>query len=106
MAKGQRNSENGSSNRRFTRFGGQAADWGSVDAEIIRSAIVAAAHAGGALRFGYSGDGGAYAVGIYGDGDKPYTEFIRPSENVDGILRDIESLFLDISTENGQKAKK
>lgn len=105
MANKSTSSRNGTDNRRFNRFGGGTADWETVDAEIIRSAIVASSMAGGALRFGYSSDGGAYALGIYGDSDKPYTEFIRPSENVDGILRDLESMFLDMIAERANKLK-
>lgn len=68
------------------------ADYDEADAAKLRRAISAAASVGGALRFGYSRDGGAYAVGIYGDGD-PYTEFVRPSEDFDLFLDEIVDLF-------------
>jgi hypothetical protein len=43
---------------------------------------------GGALRLGYTKDGGAYAVGIYGDGT-PFTEYIPPSDSVEDYLRGV-----------------
>lgn len=90
-------------NRRFTRFGKSTANWEDVDGELIKATIVAAALTGGALRFGYTSDGGAYALGIYGDGDKPYTEYVRPSEDIDAVLRDIEAAFLDIRAAQQKK---
>jgi hypothetical protein len=48
---------------------------------------------GGALRLGYTRDGGAYAVGVYGDGT-PFTEYIPPSDDIEvylkGIIEDYE----------------
>jgi hypothetical protein len=67
-------------------------DWETADAALLCRAIATVAATGGALRFGYTRDGGAYSVGIYGDGD-PYTEYIRPSEDVDAFLRDIIESF-------------
>ena len=94
-SKGKSNNVSGES-RRFRRGDKSTADYDRADAELLRAAISAAAGTGGALRFGYSRDGGAYAVGIYGDGE-PYTEFVRPSEDFSGFLRDVESLFNDIA---------
>lgn len=84
--------------------GGVAADWAQASPELLQSAICAAAKIGGALRFGYSRDGGAYAVGIYGDGE-PYTEFVKPSEDIDGFLRDVEELFGDLEVERAKPTK-
>ena len=63
----------------------EKADWASVEAKAISAAIQAVAYQGGALRFGYTSDGGAYALGIYGDGE-PKTEYFRPDEDVTGYL--------------------
>lgn len=106
MAKQTRAAQSSSSDRRYTRNGGATADWATVDAEIIKSAIVAASMAMGCIRFGYTGDGGAYALGIYGDGPKPYTEYISPREDIEAVLRDLETTFLDIHTELNTKAHK
>jgi hypothetical protein len=106
MANTQGTKGTGTANRRFTRGGGQAADWGHVDAEIIKACIVAAGMANGAIRFGYTGDGGAYALGIYGDGEKPYTEYVSPRDDIESVLRSLETVFLDIEAESRAKAKK
>lgn len=61
------------------------ADWTSANPTLVVQAIAIVAFHGGALRFGYTRDGGAYAIGILGDGD-PYTEYVKPSENLDDYL--------------------
>lgn len=73
--------------RRASRRHSVSADWSVVDAELIRDAIATVSRDGGALRFGYTRDGGAYAVGIMGDGE-PYTEYVRPADDMDGWLRE------------------
>jgi len=79
------------SNRRRNRGNGESAEWGSVDAAKLLAAIVAVTSHGYAIRFGYTKDGGAYAIGIIGDGE-PFTEFVRPTENIDlyfdGVISD------------------
>lgn len=105
MAKQGRITNTGGSGRRLTRGNGGAADWSTVDADTLQQTIVAVSMAGGAIRFGYTGDGGAYAIGIYGDGDKPYTEYLRPGENVEAFLVDVQTTFGDIEAERRAKAK-
>lgn len=78
--------------RRYTRSSTVIADWATIDADCIRQAIAAVALSGGALRFGYTSDSGAYSIGIYGDGD-PYTEYVRPTESVEDVLNDIRDAF-------------
>lgn len=72
---------------------GSPADWGSVDGALLSRAVAAVAKRGGALRLGYTRDGGAYAVGIYGDGE-PFTEYVPPSDDMDlylkGMIEDYE----------------
>lgn len=77
------------SSRRRTRQPGHKADWMSVNAELLVHAIATVSFTGGALRFGYTRDGGAYAVGVYGDGPEPYTDYIRPGEGVDEYLAEL-----------------
>lgn len=81
--------------RGLKRNRGGIADWATVDAEKIRTAICCAASVQGALRFGYTSDGGAYAIGIYGDGD-PYTEYCRPGEDIEALMDDVIELFTDL----------
>jgi len=73
------------SKRRVSYGQGNTADWASANPALIVSAIAAVSFAGGAIRFGYTRDGGAYAIGILGDGE-PYTEYVRPSESIDEYL--------------------
>ncbi len=77
--------------QRMTR----TADYVSVDAELLRSAIASTAGAGGALRFGYSRDGGVFAVGVLGDGD-PYTLWCKDTEELDITLAQLRDHFDDV----------
>lgn len=71
--------------------GAATADWASCNPTTLMGAISAVAQDNGAIRLGYTRDGGAYAVGIYGDGE-PFTEYIRPGEDIneylEGLIRD------------------
>jgi hypothetical protein len=69
------------------------ADWGRVDAEQLRSTVEVVTQFGGALRFGVTRDGGAYSLGIYGDGPEPYTVYVRPNEDLNEILAELEQTF-------------
>jgi hypothetical protein len=76
----------GVTTKRVNRPRGEPADWKSIDSEAIRAAISALGSIGGALRFGYTRDGGAYAIGIYGLEAQPYTEYLRPGDDVQAYL--------------------
>lgn len=69
------------------------ANWATVDAMAVLQCISRVAAGGGAIRFGYTVDGGAYALGIYGDGAQPYTEYVRPSEDIERILAELGAVF-------------
>lgn len=75
---------------------GKKADWGKCDAEQLRATVAAASIVGGALRLGYSRDGGAYAIGVYGDGD-PYTLYHPPEDDIDELLVKIENAFTSLA---------
>lgn len=64
----------------------EAADWGEADAGLLHQLIQVIAAMGGAARFGYSRDGGAFSIGVYGDGE-PYTEYVGGSGDIDYHLR-------------------
>jgi len=81
-------SGNQPSTRRVRRNAGDVADWGGVDATLLVDAIQTVTKRGGALRFSYTRDGGAYCIGILGDGD-PYNEYVKPSEDIDEYLRNL-----------------
>lgn len=63
-------------------------EWTSISTGVIRDAITAISHAGGAIRFGLTRDGGAYAIGVYGEGD-PYTEYFHDPTECEDFLREI-----------------
>lgn len=75
--------------KRRRRALSEEADWSAQDGDLLKSIIANVTGDGGAIRFGYSRDGGAYSLGIYGDG-KPFTEFCPASTDVDTWLRGIE----------------
>ena len=64
------------------------ADWALANPEKILDVIQIISSKGGAIRFGYTRDGGAYAIGLYmgGQGD---TVYVRPSEDIDRYLSDL-----------------
>jgi hypothetical protein len=64
------------------------ADYASVNPEILQRAICTVAVQGGALRLGYTSDGGAYSVGVYGDGD-PYTDYLKPAEDIEQYFKNM-----------------
>lgn len=74
------------------------ADWRSVNAEKIRGCIAVAGDHGGAVRFGYTRDGGAYAVGVYGLGE-PYTAYMRPGDNVEDFLDDLVQAYVSLESQ-------
>lgn len=71
--------------RRKNRGTSQQAEWGDADPKKVLAAISAIAGNGFAVRFGYTRDGGAYAIGVVGDGE-PFTEYVRPNEDIDLYL--------------------
>lgn len=83
MKKSNNSKKTGERKRR--RHDDTVADWGGADAELLRRVIEAVTLGGGAIRFGYSKDGGAYGIGIYGDGE-PFTEYLPATADVDGWL--------------------
>lgn len=107
MAKTTREAGNSEERRGLRRGSSGVADYESATADIIKRAITTAATVGGALRFGYTSDGGAYAIGIYGDG-KPYTEYVSPHQDIDITLNLIIELFEAIADDlaTAKKGKK
>jgi len=71
-----------------SRRAGGVADWQTVNAELVVKAVCAIAAQGGALRLGYTRDGGAYAVGIYHEGDS-YTVYANQDEGIEPILQEV-----------------
>lgn len=76
------------SSRRVKRNDADGADWNNVNPALLMTAIGVVALRGGALRLGYTRDGGAYSIGVYGDGE-PYTDYVRPNEDIDAYFERI-----------------
>ena len=87
-AMGDRNIDKRDAKRRPGERSVGVADWQSANPELVIRAIATVGSTGGALRFGYSRDGGAYSIGVLGNGS-PYTIWVKPSESLDDILLDI-----------------
>lgn len=83
---------------------GGGADWETVNAELLRKAIAKAAIKHGALRIGYTRDGGAYAIGVYA-GVQYFTDYVRPGEDIEEYLRELIEAFDEYTAENGIEPK-
>lgn len=81
--------------RRFNRgsWVENKADWKGLDGIQLIEAVQAITAAGGAIRLGLTSDGGAYAIGIYGDGPTPYTEYLRPSDDLNEFFDSLAKTF-------------
>lgn len=64
----------------------EPANWETVSADAIRDCIVQMGSIGGAVRFGYSRDGGCYSIGVYGLYPEPFTDYLRPGDDVQAYL--------------------
>jgi hypothetical protein len=76
------------------------ADWENANAELLRKLIATAGRKHSALRFGYTRDGGAYSVGVYA-GTEYFTDYIRPSEEIDLYLQELLESFEEFVPQNG-----
>jgi hypothetical protein len=74
------------------RPGGSVADWHNATPEQIHRLICAVTVAGGAVRFGYTRDGGAYSIGLYlGEDSKTY--YCNEAEGIDEQLQELTDHF-------------
>jgi hypothetical protein len=65
-----------------------ATDWHNASSESVLRLIETVTSRNGAIRFGYTRDGGAYSVGIY-IGDDRGTFYCRPSDDLETFLSDL-----------------
>lgn len=64
----------------------EVADWGSVPTDLVCELIGTVTSRGGAVRFGYTRDGGAYSLGVYyGTGHRTF--YCRGGEDVIDFLK-------------------
>jgi len=74
------------------RKGGAVADWTNASPELVLQLVCTVARQGGAVRYGYTRDGGAYSIGIYlGDDSKTY--YCNEAEGINEQLEDLRSYF-------------
>jgi hypothetical protein len=75
--------------------GMDAIDWGEASPELIAQAVVAITNMKCAVQFGVTRNDGALVIRIVGDGDEPYNEYCRSTEDIDlhlqGIISDFEA---------------
>lgn len=69
------------------------ANYMELDHRRIMQSIEIITANGGAIRFGKTRDGGAFAVGVYGDGGEPYTDYLRPNDDVAEYLETLVDAF-------------
>lgn len=78
-----------------SQSGLESADWTSADGKLVVAVIGKIGSLGGAIRFGYTRDGGAYSVGLYLDDDSE-TFYFPPgqdiNENLQAFLQKLETL--------------
>jgi len=86
------------------RYGGggvrtTTADWRIIENVALVELIQAACETGGAIRFGVTRDGGAYALGVYGDGPDPYTLYAPTPEEMGDHITHLTDVFEAIKLE-------
>lgn len=67
--------------------------WGDLNAATLMELIENVSSCGGALRFGRSRDGGALALGVYGDGDTPYTVYAGNVDEMEDHINALHAVF-------------
>jgi len=74
------------------RDAGNTADWAGATPEIVLRLVCAVSAVGGAVRFGYTRDGGAYSIGIYlGENSKTY--YCNEAGGIDDELKELAEYF-------------
>ena len=67
------------------RAGSSVADWSNASPNLVHQLVCIVGVAGGAVRFGYTRDGGAYSIGLYlGDDSKTY--YCNEADGIDEQL--------------------
>lgn len=98
MATRDRNHGTGSGRRHKPAAERSRYELATQDGQRILEVIDAITEHSGAIRIGRTRDGGALAIGVYGDGDAPYTDYLRPGESLAGYLEELlDDAFRDIT---------
>lgn len=80
---------------------GGTADWATAACDSIQRLVTTVTSRGGAVRLGYTRDGGAYAVGFY-YGSEATTEYCRPSEDLEAFLQEWIDFYEDLPYSGGK----
>lgn len=80
----------------------EKADWSKISDETLGAFVRLMVSKGDAVRIGYTRDQGAFAVGVYVDGESD-TEYIRPQEDLVAELEEILVAWHDIDTVLGDR---
>lgn len=83
----------------------QVVTWSEVSEKKMVETIDQVAAAGGALRFGYTRGGGVLSLGVYGDGDEPYTLFAQDAAEMENHLDGLATVFEAIAAEKAQEKR-
>lgn len=89
--------ERRASNRR-DRNRREGVTFADVNGESLLKLLDIVAAKGGALRLGTSRDGGAFSVGVYGDGE-PYTEYVGKGEDINEYFEGLAAYFSEFDPE-------
>lgn len=87
--------------KRSTDKSSEPTDWSNVSDGLLVKLIDAVTSRGGAVRFGYSRDGGAYALGLY-YGSENTTEYCRPNEELDDFVVKWTEFYLNLPASAGK----
>lgn len=75
--------------------------WSQVNSVNLLELVDLATAVGGAIRLGCSRDGGALAMGVYGDGPEPYTLYSPSSEGMEEHISALGAVFEAMAVEQG-----
>jgi hypothetical protein len=71
-----------------TKRGGGVADWANASEHLVFQLVCCVAVEGGAVRYGYTRDGGAYSIGIYLGADSQ-TYYCNEKEGINEKLAEL-----------------
>ncbi len=98
----------GNAPAKFRRTGSNTnhrAGWNEARPQLLKDLIASTAIVGAAIRFGTSRDGGAYAIGLYVNGEVT-TEWLPCNEDINQLLEELIDYFVSLDAEQERKDSK
>lgn len=77
-----------------TSKGSGTADWEGANPLLVLRLVCVVGVDGGAVRYGYTRDGGAYSIGIY-LGEKSKTYYCNETDGINELLAELVRYFTD-----------